>query len=73
MLIKTGQLAKLADILPSKVRFYVKEGLLSPTDYTAGGYHLFEEKGALERLDEIRRLQVVERLAIVEIREKLLR
>ncbi len=46
---------------------------MSPTDYTAGGYHLFEEKGALERLDEIRRLQVVERLAIVEIREKLLR
>ena len=37
MLIKTGQLAKLADILPSKVRFYVKEGLLSPADYTAGG------------------------------------
>ncbi len=73
MLIKTGQLAKLADILPSKVRFYVKEGLLSPADYTAGGYYLFEDTGALTQLDEIKRLQVVERLAIGEIRERLSR
>ena len=71
MLIKTGELARLAGILPSKVRFYVKEGLLSPTDYTAGGYYLFEEKGALDRLRTISHLQTVERLAIGEIRDKL--
>ena len=38
MLIKTGQLAKRAGILPSKVRFYVKEGILQPVDQTPGGY-----------------------------------
>ena len=71
MLIKTGELARLAGILPSKVRFYVKEGLLSPTDYTPGGYYLFDEKGALDRLSTIRHLQTVDRLAIEEIRDRL--
>ena len=37
------------------------------------GYYLFEDTGALTQLDEIKRLQVVERLAIGEIRERLSR
>ena len=53
MLIKTGQLAKLAGVLPSKIRFYVQEGLLQPSGTTAGGYCLFDEKGTLSRLRQI--------------------
>ena len=71
MLLKTGQLAKLAGVLPSKIRFYVKEGLLQPYDLTAGGYCLFEEKCALNRLRQIAHLQTTERLTIEEIRDKL--
>ena len=67
-MIKTGQLAKQASILPSKVRFYVKEGLLNPSDYTAGGYYLFDEKEALERIGQISRLQVEERRTLSEIK-----
>ena len=36
MLIKTGQLAKLAGVLPSKIRFYVREGLIQPSDLQLG-------------------------------------
>ena len=71
MLIKTGQLAKLAGVLPSKIRYYVKEGLLQPSDLTAGGYCLFDEKGALTRLRQIAHLQAAERLTIEEIKDRL--
>ena len=71
MLIKTGELASLAGVLPSKIRFYVKEGLLEPSDLTAGGYCLFEEKIALNRLREIAHLQTAERLTIEEIKDRL--
>ena len=71
MLIKTGQLAKRAGILPSKVRFYVREGILQPVDQTPGGYCLFDGTEAIERLREIYDLQSKERLTIREIKHKL--
>ena len=71
MLIKTGQLAKQAGILPSKVRFYVKEGILLPLSQTPGGYCLFDGTEAIERLREIDELQSKHRLTIKEIRWKL--
>ena len=71
MLIKTGELASLAGVLPSKIRYYVKEGLLEPSDLTAGGYCLFEEKRALSRLRQIAHLQTAERLTISEIKDRL--
>ena len=71
MLIKTGQLAKRAGVLPSKIRFYVKEGLIQPSDLTAGGYCLFDEKCALDRLREIAHLQTADRLTIEEIKGRL--
>ena len=71
MLIKTGQLAKLAGVLPSKIRFYVREGLIKPSDLTAGGYCLFDEKCALDRLREIDHLQTADRLTIEEIKGRL--
>ena len=71
MLIKTGQLAKRAGILPSKVRFYVQEGILHPESQTPGGYCLFDGREAIERLREIDELQSKQRLTIQEIKQKL--
>ena len=71
MLIKTGQLAKRAGILPSKVRFYVREGILHPVSQTPGGYCLFDGQEAIERLREIEELQSTQRLTIREIKQEL--
>ena len=71
MFIKTGQLAKRAGILPSKVRFYVRQGILLPVSQTPGGYCLFDGTEAVERLREIDELQSKQRLTIREIKEKL--
>ena len=71
MLIKIGQLAKQAGVLPSKIRFYVQEGLIYPVDRTRGGYYLFEESEALDRLQLIKRLRTEERLSINEIKERI--
>jgi len=71
MLVKIGQLAKQAGILPSKIRFYVQEGLINPVDRTRGGYYLFEESEALDRLQLIKRLRTEERLSINEIKERI--
>jgi DNA-binding transcriptional MerR regulator len=71
MLIKTGQLAKRAGILPSKVQFYVREGILLPVNHTPGGYCLFDGTAAIERLREIDDLQSRKRLTIREIKQKL--
>ena len=70
MLIKTGQLARLAGILPSKVRFYVREGILQPVGQTPGGYCLFDSAEAIDRLREIDDLQSKKRLTIQEIKDK---
>ena len=71
MLIKTGQLAERAGILPSKVRFYVREGILHPVSQTPGGYCLFDGQEAIERLREIDALQSKQRLTLTEIKQHL--
>jgi DNA-binding transcriptional MerR regulator len=70
-LVKIGQLARLAGILPSKVRYYVKEGLLNPVDRTRGGYFLFEKSESLSRLRLIDKLKNKERLSLAEIKDRL--
>jgi DNA-binding transcriptional MerR regulator len=70
-LVKIGRLAKKADILPSKIRFYVQEELLKVVDRTNGGYYLFDEQSALKRLKLIEKMQKVRRLRLHEIREEL--
>ncbi len=70
-LVKIGRLAKKANILPSKIRFYVQEGLLEIADRTNGGYYLFDEQSALKRLKLIEKLQNKKRLRLHEIREEL--
>ncbi len=70
-LVKIGRLAKKANILPSKIRFYVQEGLLKVANRTNGGYYLFDEQSALKRLKLIEKMQKEQRLRLHEIREEL--
>ena len=71
-LIKVGGLAKQAGVLPSTIQFYVKIGLLQPLDHTPGGYHLFDESEALERVRVVQHFRAKERLTLAEIRQRLL-
>ena len=70
-LVKIGRLAKIAGILPSKVRYYVKEGLLNPVDRTRGGYYLFDECQSSQRLKLINKLKNENRLSLAEIKERM--
>ena len=55
-LITIGQLGKLAQMPPSTLRYYEKEGLLQPHGRSAAGYRLYEPEAA-ERLHLIQRAQ----------------
>jgi len=70
-LIKIGELAKLAKVLPSTIHYYTKEGLLNFTDETRGGYRLYEKNQALNRIRLIRVLQSRHRLTISEIKKRI--
>ena len=70
--VTIGKLARDAGVLPSTVRFYVKEGLLQVTDHTPGGFFLFDRASALKRIERIQALKE-QRLTLAEIREQLLR
>jgi DNA-binding transcriptional MerR regulator len=70
-LITIGKLAREVGVLPSTVRYYVKEGLLQVTDYTPGGFFLFDRASALKRIERIQGLKE-QRLTLAEIREQLL-
>jgi DNA-binding transcriptional MerR regulator len=70
-LITIGKLAKSANVLPSTIHYYTKLGLLRFADETAGGYRLYDQKPALQRMKTIHDLQVRKRLTIAEIKAKL--
>jgi len=70
-LIKIGQLAKLAGVLPSTIHFYTKEGLLKFSAETQGGYRLYHKIQAFKRIQEIQELQRLHRLTLEEIKRKL--
>jgi len=71
-LVTIGKLARDAGVLPSTVRFYVKEGLLQVSDHTPGGFFLFDRASALKRIERIQALKE-QRMTLAEIREWLLR
>ena len=55
-LITIGQLGKLTQLPPSTLRYYEKEGLLTPNGRTDSGYRLYTPETA-ERLHLIQRAQ----------------
>ena len=69
-LLKAGELAKLAGVLVSTVRFYTKLGMLSADGYTPGKYNLYAKDKALKRLRQIEELKQ-RRFTLDEIIDKL--
>ena len=55
-LLKIGEVAREARVLPSTIRYYTQIGLLSPAAHTPGGYRLYDSKDTLRRLEEVKRL-----------------
>ncbi len=69
--VRIGRLAKDAGVLPSTVRYYVKEGLLRAVAHTRGGFFLFDREEALKRIAYIQSLKA-QRFTLAEIREQFL-
>ncbi len=70
-LLKIGELARMADVLPSTVNFYTNEGLLKSSGRSQGGYRLYEPAYAAAQIKKIQKLQSEKRLTIGEIRQAL--
>ncbi len=69
-LCKIGELARKAGVPRSTIHYYCQMGLLEPEDHSPGGYRLFDEQEALEKIREIR--EVVEsKVTLNDLKEKL--
>ena len=69
MIFTIGKLAKAGEISPDALRYYEREGLLTPTSKTESGYRLYGEE-AVSRVRFIRHAQACG-FTLVEIRELL--
>jgi DNA-binding transcriptional MerR regulator len=69
-LLKIGELARKTGETIHTLRYWTKEGLLPVQGHTPGGYQLYHPS-MVERVREIRRLQMEKRLTITEIRDAL--
>ena len=56
--LKIGEVAKLAGVGIEALRFYERQGLLTPSTRTESGYRLYGED-ALDQLDFVRRSQAL--------------
>lgn len=56
-LVKIGEMAKLAGVLTSTIRYYTKLGLLEPAATTPGGQRLYEKEDTLSRVKMIRNIE----------------
>ena len=68
-LLTIGKVAKLAEVSIDTVRYYEREGLLSPTQKSGAGYRLYNDE-AVRRLHFIKHAQHCG-LALSEIRQLL--
>lgn len=68
-MLTIGKLAKAGDISPDALRYYEREGLLTPATKTVSGYRLYGED-AVRRVRFIRHAQTCG-FTLVEIRELL--
>lgn len=69
IMLTIGKLATRANVSPDTLRYYEKEGLLSPFGKSAAGYRLYDEN-AVRRLQFIRQAQQCG-FSLAEIRELL--
>jgi len=68
-ILKIGQLAKIAGVLPSTIHFYTQEGLLKPVGRSRGGYRYYDRDQSLKTVERIFNLQNKKRLTIQEIKK----
>lgn len=69
-LLKIGKLAKLSGEPVHTIRYWTKEGLLTVSSLSPGGYQLYAP-AMVQKVKEIRSLQADERLTLKEIKAKL--
>jgi CheY-like chemotaxis protein len=53
-LVKIGEIAQLAGLSPSTIRYYTEMGLLKVAGFSPGGYRLYEVDETLKRIAKIR-------------------
>jgi MerR family Zn(II)-responsive transcriptional regulator of zntA len=56
-LLKIGEMAKLAGVLPSTIRYYTELGLLEVTATTPGGQRLYNKEDTLGRIRAIKSIE----------------
>jgi len=56
-LLKTGEMAKLAGVLPSTIRYYTKISLLEAAATTPGGQRLYDKEDTLSRIRVIKNIE----------------
>jgi len=69
-LLKIGELAKLSDESVPTIRHWTRLGLLTSSDFSPGGYHLYEPN-TVRKIQKIRHLQTDKRLTLEEIARQL--
>lgn len=69
-LLKIGELASLAEVPISTIRYYIKQRLIRPTTTSQGGFMLFVPN-LVDRVKAIKKMQKEERLSLEEIRKGL--
>lgn len=69
-LLKVGEMAREAGVLPSTIRYYTKIGLLTPAQILPSKYHLYEPEETLNKLQYIRRI-MGQKPTLQKIREQI--
>jgi DNA-binding transcriptional MerR regulator len=67
-LLKIGEMAKLAGVLPSTIRYYTEIGLVEPAGTTPGGQRLYDKEDTLSRVRMIKNIER-KRLPLQKIKE----
>ncbi|NQU73293.1 MAG: MerR family transcriptional regulator [Candidatus Omnitrophica bacterium] len=69
-LLKSGEIAAKAGVLPSTIRYYSNLALIKICEYTQGRYRLFKESETLEKMSKIKEFKD-KGLTLEEIRKEL--
>jgi len=56
-LLKIGEMARLAGVLPSTIRYYTEVGLLKPAATTPGGQRLYDKEDTLGKIRMIKNIE----------------
>ena len=56
-LLKTGEMAKLAGVLSSTIRYYTGLGLIEPAATTPGGQRLYDKEDTLSRIRMVKNIE----------------